>query len=174
MQFFRRLWTMPVELGLTVPLPIKMVPVSNLTLSGLIALTPLTATSRRRANLQAPVILLAQLLSPPVTPAQMAVLTRLPSAGTSTTTPVTTTPSTNTPTTTTPSTTTPSSTTPTTTSPYSTTPNGVLGGGIGTGMGPSGAGINTDITDAGLKLQSTSLASFFLTLSVSGLMLLWG
>ncbi|XP_065878671.1 PLASMODESMATA CALLOSE-BINDING PROTEIN 3-like [Euphorbia lathyris] len=72
----------------------------------------------------------------------------------------------------TPSTTT---TTPTsTTSPYSTTPssNGVLGGGIGTGVTPGGgAGINTDITDDaafGVSLITStfysSLASFFIAM----------
>ncbi|KAI5568995.1 hypothetical protein POPTR_012G065750v4 [Populus trichocarpa] len=85
-----------------------------------------------------------------------------------TTNPSTTTPSTTTPSTTTPSTTTPSSTTPTT--PYSATPNGVLGG-IGNGLGPSGAGINTDIPDAGLRLENTGLFSFFIILVVSSLML---
>ncbi|KAJ6887540.1 LOW QUALITY PROTEIN: hypothetical protein NC652_028718 [Populus alba x Populus x berolinensis] len=78
-----------------------------------------------------------------------------------TTNPSTTTPSTTTPSTTTPSTTTPSSTTPTT--PYSATPNGVLGG-IGNGIGPSGAGINTDIPDAGLRLENSGLFSFFIIL----------
>ncbi|XP_015572031.1 PLASMODESMATA CALLOSE-BINDING PROTEIN 3 [Ricinus communis] len=96
----------------------------------------------------------------------------LSAAGTSTTT--TPTPVTTNPSTTTPSTTNPSNTTPTTTTPYSTTPsNGVLGG-IGNGVSPTGAGINTDITDSGFRVASASLFSFFATLLVSGLMLLWG
>ncbi|KDP31337.1 hypothetical protein JCGZ_11713 [Jatropha curcas] len=90
-------------------------------------------------------------------------------AGTTTTTP---TPVTTNPSTTTPSTTTPSNTTPSTTTPYTTTPsNGILGG---IGSGPTGAGINTDITDGGFRFPETSLFSFFLTLLISGLMLLWG
>ncbi|KAK9278616.1 hypothetical protein L1049_028189 [Liquidambar formosana] len=90
---------------------------------------------------------------------------------TSTTTPSTTTPSTTTPSTTTPSVTTPS--TGTTATPYSATPTGVLGG-IGTGLGPSGAGINTDISHGGLMLQNTSFLSFFVIFMFSGLVLLWG
>ncbi|KAL9337717.1 hypothetical protein Peur_069486 [Populus x canadensis] len=83
-------------------------------------------------------------------------------------TPVTTTPTT--PVTTTPTNTTPSTATPsTTTTPYTATPTGVLGG-IGTGVGPSGAGINTDITDAGFRLENTGLFSFFITVVVSSLM----
>ncbi|XP_021809959.1 PLASMODESMATA CALLOSE-BINDING PROTEIN 3-like [Prunus avium] len=79
--------------------------------------------------------------------------------GTGTTTPTTsTTPTTGT-------------TTPTTTTPYTATP-GVLGG-IGTGVGPSGAGINSD--DSGvIRLVDASLFSSILTLFVSGLMLWWG
>ncbi|KAK7304685.1 hypothetical protein VNO77_42571 [Canavalia gladiata] len=84
------------------------------------------------------------------------------SAGTSTS-PGTTTPSTGT-----------TSTTTGTTSPYSATP-GVLGG-IGSGMGPSGVGTNTDDSHGGLKLLDRS---FFFPLSISlfsGLvmMLWWG
>jgi hypothetical protein len=80
--------------------------------------------------------------------------------GTTPTTPVTTTPTNTTPSTATPS---------TTTTPYTATPTGVLGG-IGTGVGPSGAGINTDITDAGFRLENTGLFSFFITVVVSSLM----
>lgn len=98
------------------------------------------------------------------------------SAGTSTT-PSTTTPST-TPSTTTPSTmpstTTPSTTTPSTTSPYTGTPSTGVYGGINSGVGPSGAGINTDISHGGFMLQNTCMFSFFITLWFSGLMLLWG
>uniref|UniRef100_A0A2N9HFP9 X8 domain-containing protein n=1 Tax=Fagus sylvatica TaxID=28930 RepID=A0A2N9HFP9_FAGSY len=95
-------------------------------------------------------------------------------AGTSTTTPVTTTPSTTTPSTTTPTTTTPTTTTPTTTSPYTTTPsNGVLGG-IGTGLGPSGAGIGpTDENHGGLRLVDTAFFSSFMTILFTGLMFCW-
>ncbi|OVA18888.1 X8 [Macleaya cordata] len=65
----------------------------------------------------------------------------------------------NPPTTTTPSTTTPpGTTTPSTNTPISgaltppstftpTTPGGMIGGGIGSGLGPSGTGINTDTSD---------------------------
>lgn len=52
---------MLVELGLTVTLSIKMGYVSNPTLLGLIAPMLLTAISKRRAKLKAPVIFLAQL-----------------------------------------------------------------------------------------------------------------
>ncbi|XP_059443088.1 PLASMODESMATA CALLOSE-BINDING PROTEIN 3-like [Corylus avellana] len=95
-------------------------------------------------------------------------------SGTSTT-PVTTTPSTTTPSTTTPSTTTtPTTVTPTTTSPYTATPsNGVLGG-IGSGVGPTGAGINTDESHGGLRLVDTTFFSFFMTLLFTALMLWWG
>ncbi|XWS37276.1 hypothetical protein CRYUN_Cryun19dG0029500 [Craigia yunnanensis] len=89
-------------------------------------------------------------------------------AGTTTTptTPVTTTPST-----TIPSTMNSSITTPTSITPYgSTTPTGVLGG-VGTGLGPSGTGINTDYSDAGFRLQGFSSFTTFL---FSGLVLLWG
>ena len=98
------------------------------------------------------------------------------SAGTSTT-PSTTTPSTTPSTTTpstTPSTTTPSTTTPSTTSPYTGTPSTGVYGGINSGVGPSGAGINTDISHGGFMLQNTCMFSFFITLWFSGLMLLWG
>ncbi|KAK2663353.1 hypothetical protein Ddye_001927 [Dipteronia dyeriana] len=98
-------------------------------------------------------------------------------AGSTTTTPSTTPVTTSPPTTTTPSTTTPSITTPTagtTTSPYTTTPsNGVLGG-VGTGVGPSGAGINTDYSHGGLRLQNSNYFSLSKILFFSGLMLLWG
>ncbi|KAG5223466.1 PLASMODESMATA CALLOSE-BINDING PROTEIN [Salix suchowensis] len=88
-----------------------------------------------------------------------------PASGTSTT-PVTTNPSNTTPSTATPSTT----ATPTgTTTPYSATPTGVLGG-IGNGVGPSGAGINTDITDAGFRIENTGLFSLIIAVVVSGLM----
>ncbi|XP_030535759.1 PLASMODESMATA CALLOSE-BINDING PROTEIN 3-like [Rhodamnia argentea] len=96
-------------------------------------------------------------------------------SGTSTT-PVTTTPSTTTPSTTTPSTTTPTTgtgTTPTTTAtPYTATPTGVLGGG-GTGMSPTG--INTDVSNAGLRRLSSScwLCFFAALVASSGLMPLW-
>ncbi|KAJ7956459.1 PLASMODESMATA CALLOSE-BINDING PROTEIN 3-like [Quillaja saponaria] len=91
----------------------------------------------------------------------------------STTTPSTTTPSTTTPSTTTPSTTTPSTTTPSTTSPYSTTPStGVLGG--INGLGPSGAGINTDDSHGGLKLVGTNSFSYFCVLFSGWMMLWWG
>ncbi|KAB1216851.1 Glucan endo-1,3-beta-glucosidase-like protein 3 [Morella rubra] len=93
------------------------------------------------------------------------------SAAGTTTTPVTTTPSTTTPTS---SNTTPTTVTPATTSPYTTTPsNGVLGG-IGTGVGPSGAGINTDESHGGLRLIDTTFFSFFTSLLFTGLMLWWG
>ncbi|KAF9667704.1 hypothetical protein SADUNF_Sadunf15G0051300 [Salix dunnii] len=87
-----------------------------------------------------------------------------PASGTSTT-----------PSNTTPSTATPSTTAnPTgTTTPYTATPNGVLGG-IGNGVGPSGAGINTDITDAGSRLENTGFFSFFIAIVVSSLMFYYG
>ncbi|KAJ9140538.1 hypothetical protein P3X46_031174 [Hevea brasiliensis] len=92
-------------------------------------------------------------------------------AGTSTTTP---TPVTTNPSTTTPSNATPSNATPTITTPYTTTPsNGVLGG-IGNGVSPTGAGINTDISDGGFRVPNTSWFSFFVTFLILGLMLLWG
>ncbi|KAF4350807.1 hypothetical protein F8388_002892 [Cannabis sativa] len=71
--------------------------------------------------------------------------------------------------------TTPSSTgTPSTTSPYSTTPStGVLGGGMGGGMGPTGQGINTD-ESGGFRLAKTSVFSSLVTLFISGLMLCLG
>ncbi|KAF5477138.1 hypothetical protein F2P56_003810 [Juglans regia] len=89
------------------------------------------------------------------------------SAASTSTTPTTTTPSS----TTTPTTTT---TTPTTTSPYTTTPStGVLGG-IGTGVGPSGAGINTDESHGGLRLLDTTFFSFSMILFFTGCMVWWG
>ncbi|KAA8542544.1 hypothetical protein F0562_023696 [Nyssa sinensis] len=106
------------------------------------------------------------------------------------TTPVTTTPTTpsTTPTTTTPTTpsttpktpstmpttTTPSTTTPIGGSPYVTTPStGVLGG-VNNGLGPSGTGINTDMSHGGFILQKTSLFSLSMTLLFSGIMFLCG
>ncbi|KAL5749049.1 hypothetical protein ACOSP7_026087 [Xanthoceras sorbifolium] len=99
-----------------------------------------------------------------------------------TTTPSTTTPSTTTPTTgtttpttgtTTPTTGTTTPTTGTTTSPYTTTPsNGVLGG-VGTGVGPSGAGINTDYSHGGVRLQNFNYFSISKIFLFSGLMFLW-
>ncbi|XP_061349989.1 PLASMODESMATA CALLOSE-BINDING PROTEIN 3-like [Gastrolobium bilobum] len=70
-------------------------------------------------------------------------------------------------------TTTPSST-GTSSSPYSTTP-GVLGG-IGSGMGPSGVGTNTDGSDGGFRLLESSLLSPFSIPFFSRLvmMLWWG
>ncbi|RVW85575.1 hypothetical protein CK203_037523 [Vitis vinifera] len=46
--------------------------------------------------------------------------------------------------------------------------------GINSGVGPSGAGINTDISHGGFMLQNACMFSFFITLWFSGLMLLWG
>ncbi|OIW18517.1 hypothetical protein TanjilG_13269 [Lupinus angustifolius] len=93
------------------------------------------------------------------------------SAGTSTT-PVSTTPTIGTnPTTGTPSTTTGSTSSTGTTTPYGTTP-GVLGG-IGTGMGPSGSGMNTDESHGGHKLVQTSLFSPFSLALFFGLIMLW-
>uniref|UniRef100_A0A5B7BJW8 Putative PLASMODESMATA CALLOSE-BINDING PROTEIN 3 n=1 Tax=Davidia involucrata TaxID=16924 RepID=A0A5B7BJW8_DAVIN len=75
---------------------------------------------------------------------------------------------------TTPTTTTPSTTTPIGGSPYVTTPStGVLGG-VNNGLGPSGVGINTDMSHGGLILEKTSLFSFLMTLLFSGIMFLWG
>nr|AFK40499.1 unknown [Lotus japonicus] len=101
------------------------------------------------------------------------------SASGTSTTPVTTTPSlgttpssTGTPSTTTgtPSTTIGIPSTTTGTTPYSTTP-GVLGG-IGTGMGPSGTGI--DDSHGGLRLLDIALFSpFSITLFYGLIMLLW-
>ncbi|XP_030938851.1 PLASMODESMATA CALLOSE-BINDING PROTEIN 3 [Quercus lobata] len=101
-------------------------------------------------------------------------VTTTPSTTTPSTTPSTTTPSTTTPSTTTPTTTTPTTTTPTTASPYTTTTpsNGVLGG-IGTGIGPSGVGINTDDSHGGLRLADTTFFSFFMTILFTGLMFCW-
>ncbi|OIW19658.1 hypothetical protein TanjilG_18468 [Lupinus angustifolius] len=91
-------------------------------------------------------------------------------AGTSTT-PVSTTPTMGTkPTTGTPSTTTGSTTTIGTT-PYGATP-GVLGG-IGTGMGPSGSGMNTDESDGGVTLVHTSFLSLFSIAIFSGFIMVW-
>ncbi|XP_061351974.1 PLASMODESMATA CALLOSE-BINDING PROTEIN 3-like [Gastrolobium bilobum] len=72
---------------------------------------------------------------------------------------------------TTPVTTTPGST-GTSSSPYSTTP-GVLGG-IGSGMGPSGVGTNTDGSDAGFILLDSSLFSPFSIPFFSGLVMMLG
>lgn len=80
------------------------------------------------------------------------------------TSPVSTTPSSTTPTTTTPSTTvTPSTTTtPVGGSPYVTTPTGVLG--------PTGTGINTDVSEGGLMLRPTSVFSSLIILMFSAFM----
>ncbi|CAL5372265.1 unnamed protein product [Camellia sinensis] len=79
------------------------------------------------------------------------------------TTPSSTTPTTTTPTTTTPSTTvTPSTTTPVGGSPYVTTPTGVLG--------PTGTGINTDVSEGGLMLHPTSVFSSLISLMFSAFM----
>ncbi|CAL5327054.1 PLASMODESMATA CALLOSE-BINDING PROTEIN 3-like [Camellia sinensis] len=79
------------------------------------------------------------------------------------TTPSSTTPTTTTPTTTTPSTTvTPSTTTPVGGSPYVTTPTGVLG--------PTGTGINTDVSEGGLMLHPTSVFSSLIILMFSAFM----
>lgn len=58
-QSYRRHWTMHVGLGLTVTRSIKMDPVSTQTVLGLTAPMLLTAISKRRVKLKAPVILLA-------------------------------------------------------------------------------------------------------------------
>jgi hypothetical protein len=60
-QSSRRHWTMHVELGLTVTLSIKTDLVSTPTVLGLTAPMLLTAISKRRVKLKAPVILLAPL-----------------------------------------------------------------------------------------------------------------
>ncbi|KAJ0048157.1 hypothetical protein Pint_16239 [Pistacia integerrima] len=98
-------------------------------------------------------------------------LVNVSATGTTTGTP-TTPVSSNTPTTTNPSTTNPT----TTTTPYTTTPsNGMIGGvGSGSGLGPTGAGINTDYSHGGLRLANSAWLSFFVTLFVSGIILLWG
>jgi hypothetical protein len=57
-QSYRRHWTMPVELGLTATLSIKMDLVTAPTVLGLIAPMQSTAIFRRRVKLKAPVILL--------------------------------------------------------------------------------------------------------------------
>ncbi|KAL3748585.1 hypothetical protein ACJRO7_009769 [Eucalyptus globulus] len=98
----------------------------------------------------------------------------------STTPPSTTTPSTATPSTATPSTATPSTATPTTTTgtptttatPFTGTPTGVMGG-VGTGMSPTG--INTDVSDAGLRSLSSGcwLCFFTALLASTWLMPLW-
>lgn len=88
---------------------------------------------------------------------------------TASSTPVTTTPTTGTPRT-------PSTTIPVGgASPYGTTPTtGVLGG-VGTGLGPSGVGINTDDSHGGiLLLKSSSMLSSLATLLCLGVGLLWG
>ncbi|KAI7737541.1 hypothetical protein M8C21_008844 [Ambrosia artemisiifolia] len=64
----------------------------------------------------------------------------------------------------------------TNTSPYVNNPTntGVLGGGYGPGMGPSGAGINTDISH-GLRIHQETITLGFLVIMGSMLvMLLWG
>ncbi|CAL5374516.1 unnamed protein product [Camellia sinensis] len=102
-------------------------------------------------------------------PCEMPIITLNPGVSTSTSTsPVSTTPSSTTPTTTTPTTTTPSTTvTPSTTtpvggSPYVTTPTGVLG--------PTGTGINTDVSEGGLMLHPTSVFSSLIILMFSAFM----
>lgn len=63
-------------------------------------------------------------------------------------------------------------TTPLGGSPYVTTPgNGALGG-VGSGLGPSGVGINTDDSHAGLTLQQNS--SIFWLFVATMLGFLWG
>ncbi|CAK9147975.1 unnamed protein product [Ilex paraguariensis] len=103
-------------------------------------------------------------------------------ASASSTTPVTNTPTTATPTTGTPSTATPSTATPSTTtpnggSPLVTTPsNGVLGG-VGPGLGPSGAGngINTDMSHGGFRIQKVGLFTLVMSMVISGgPVFLWG
>lgn len=67
------------------------------------------------------------------------------------------------------SSTTPTTNGPTTTtantggSPYVTNPNTGIVGGVNNGLGPSGAGINTDISHGGISLQQGSLFSFITT-----------
>nr|XP_009794404.1 PREDICTED: uncharacterized protein LOC104241185 [Nicotiana sylvestris] len=75
-----------------------------------------------------------------------------------------------TPGTTSPTTKTPSTSTATTGgSPYVTN-TGILGG-VNNGLGPSGAGMNTDISHAGISLQNASLFSF-ITIIISALALI--
>ncbi|KAK4350344.1 hypothetical protein RND71_029657 [Anisodus tanguticus] len=72
-----------------------------------------------------------------------------------------------------PTTRTPSTTSTTTGgSPYVTNPNtGVLGG-VNNGLGPSGGGMNTDISHGGISLQKASLFSFItITIIISALAL---
>ncbi|KAI3761287.1 hypothetical protein L1987_51699 [Smallanthus sonchifolius] len=77
---------------------------------------------------------------------------------------------------------TPSSTTMTpggtTTSPYGNNPTntGVLGGGIGPGMGPSGVGINTntDLSNGFMIHQETTTFGFLTIMGLTVVMLLWG
>ncbi|KAK7411346.1 hypothetical protein VNO78_02779 [Psophocarpus tetragonolobus] len=61
----------------------------------------------------------------------------------------------------------------TTSSPYSSTP-GVLGGGIGSGMGPSGVGTNTDDSHGVLEFVHTSFLMSLFSALVMMLMLWWG
>ncbi|GAV92404.1 X8 domain-containing protein [Cephalotus follicularis] len=77
-----------------------------------------------------------------------------------------------TPVTATPGTTTTTPTTSTTTSPYTATPSSGVLGGIGTGLGPTGAGINTDMSDGGFGIQYSFLS--FFALLFQGLVLYWG
>ncbi|KAJ9567323.1 hypothetical protein OSB04_003289 [Centaurea solstitialis] len=64
----------------------------------------------------------------------------------------------------------------TTTSPYGNNPTntGVLGGGIGSGMGPSGAGINTDVSHGFMLHQEANSFGFLAILGSSLVMLMWG
>ncbi|KAJ4962107.1 hypothetical protein NE237_022017 [Protea cynaroides] len=105
-----------------------------------------------------------------------------PTTGTPTT-PTTGTPTTGTPTTTTPSTNpttgTPTTITPTTGTSSGTTPSTASGGGIiggiGSGLGPSGVGINSDTNDAaGLAFQQSFILLLPVLLWFSGLLSLWG
>lgn len=66
-------------------------------------------------------------------------------------------------------------TTPLGGSPYVTTPgNGVLGG-VGSGLGPSGVGINNDDSHAGLTLgQNSSIFWLFAAIMFTMLGFLWG
>lgn len=67
-QFYRKLWTMLVELGLIVTLSIQMGLVSTPTLSKLTAIMLSTAISRKRVKLKALVILLEVLPFPLLIP----------------------------------------------------------------------------------------------------------
>ncbi|KAI3929900.1 hypothetical protein MKW98_004054 [Papaver atlanticum] len=72
------------------------------------------------------------------------------------------------------STTTPGSSSSTFSPPGSLTPNGgMMGGGFGTGLGPSGTGTMTDTSDGGLVLKNTNYVSLLLTVWFSALLFLW-